>query len=86
MLARAEHSSFVVFSIGDERRKKFYDNDDRKKKKMKRKGLDRLDRQDSEDEQEKDENEKISSHMTCHNIIHQNETSVKLVVYQKLEW
>jgi len=32
------------------------------------------------------ETDKVSSHMTCHNIVHQNATFVKLVVYQKLEW
>ena len=61
----------------------------RKKKKTKKRGqdkLDKLDRLDKEDEAEKEENEKVSSHMTCHNILHQNGTSVRLVVYQKLEW
>ena len=60
----------------------------RRKRKQRKRILDKLDKQDREDEHAADgpEIDKISSHMTCHNILHQNETSVKLVVYQKLEW
>jgi hypothetical protein len=57
----------------------------RKRKTRKRLVVDRLDR---EDEHERDgvELDRVSSHMTCHNIVLQNATFVKLVVYQKLEW
>ena len=58
----------------------------RKKKAKAKRGQERPERLDKDDEAEKDENEKVSSHMTCHNIVHQNGTSVRLVVYQKLEW
>ena len=55
----------------------------RKRKRPKKRGQDKLDK---EDEGEGDDKDKFASHMTCHNIVYQNSTSVKLVVYQKLEW
>ena len=66
----------------------------RRKRKSRKRLLDKLDKLDKLDNREDEhgteggggETDKVSSHMTCHNIVHQNATFVKLVVYQKLEW
>ncbi len=43
-------------------------------------------KQDREDEEIDGEADRVSSHMTCHDIVTQNETFIKFIVYQKLEW
>jgi hypothetical protein len=60
----------------------------RRKRKTRKRLLDKMDKLDNREDEHATEGEtdKVSSHMTCHNIVHQNTTFVKLVVYQKLEW
>jgi len=68
-----ESSSFLI-------NRRFTFSTVRRKRKNRRK----QDRDD--DEVVEGDAERVSSQMTCHDIVAKNETFVKFVVYQKLEW